>query len=44
MRFRYRALSRPLVALGLSLATVERYWTFARTWLYAELADQDDPE
>jgi len=25
-------------ALGLSLATAERYWTFARTWLYAELA------
>jgi RNA polymerase sigma factor (TIGR02999 family) len=25
-------------ALGISLATAERYWTFARTWLYAELA------
>jgi RNA polymerase sigma factor (TIGR02999 family) len=25
-------------ALGVSLATAERYWTFARTWLYAELA------
>ncbi|HEV3444879.1 MAG TPA: ECF-type sigma factor [Gemmataceae bacterium] len=24
-------------ALGISLATAERYWTFARTWLYAEL-------
>jgi RNA polymerase sigma factor (TIGR02999 family) len=31
-------------ALGLSLATVERYWTYARTWLYAELADPDGPE
>jgi RNA polymerase sigma factor (TIGR02999 family) len=29
------------LALGLSLATVERYWTFARTWLYAELAEPD---
>jgi RNA polymerase sigma factor (TIGR02999 family) len=28
-------------ALGLSLATAERYWTFARSWLYAELADPD---
>jgi RNA polymerase sigma factor (TIGR02999 family) len=26
-------------ALGISLATAERYWTFARTWLYAELTD-----
>jgi RNA polymerase sigma factor (TIGR02999 family) len=26
-------------ALGISLATAERYWTFARTWLYAELKD-----
>jgi RNA polymerase sigma factor (TIGR02999 family) len=24
-------------ALGLSLATAERYWTFVRVWLYAEL-------
>ena len=24
-------------ALGISLATAERYWTFARSWLYAEL-------
>jgi RNA polymerase sigma factor (TIGR02999 family) len=28
-------------ALGISLATAERYWTFARSWLYAELADPD---
>ena len=26
-------------ALGISLATTERYWTFAKSWLYAELAD-----
>jgi RNA polymerase sigma factor (TIGR02999 family) len=25
-------------ALGVSLATAERYWTFARSWLYAEMA------
>lgn len=24
-------------ALGISVATAERYWTFARVWLYAEL-------
>jgi len=27
------------VALGISLATAERYWAFARAWLYAELSD-----
>lgn len=26
-------------ALGVSLATAERHWAFARAWLYAELAD-----
>jgi RNA polymerase sigma factor (TIGR02999 family) len=26
-------------ALGISLATAERNWTFARSWLHAELAD-----
>jgi hypothetical protein len=29
-------------ALGVSLATAERYWTFARTWLYAELTKNVD--
>jgi hypothetical protein len=29
-------------ALDISLATAERYWTFARSWLYAELADIDN--
>ena len=27
-------------ALGVSLATAERYWTFAKAWLHSELADQ----
>jgi RNA polymerase sigma factor (TIGR02999 family) len=27
-------------ALGVSVATAERYWTFARTWLYAELSGE----
>ena len=31
------------VALGISLATAERYWSFARTWLYAELSDGQPP-
>jgi RNA polymerase sigma factor (TIGR02999 family) len=26
-------------ALNISLATAERYWTFAKSWLYSELAD-----
>jgi RNA polymerase sigma factor (TIGR02999 family) len=26
-------------AMGISQATAERYWTFAKSWLYAELAD-----
>jgi RNA polymerase sigma factor (TIGR02999 family) len=26
-------------ALNISLATAERHWTFAKSWLYAELAD-----
>jgi ECF sigma factor len=25
--------------LKISLATTERHWTYARTWLYAEMAD-----
>jgi RNA polymerase sigma factor (TIGR02999 family) len=31
-------------SLDLSLATVERYWTYARTWLYAELTDADEDQ
>jgi RNA polymerase sigma factor (TIGR02999 family) len=30
-------------ALGISLATAERYWTFARTWLFAELSGEEAP-
>ena len=29
-------------ALGVSLATAERYWTFAKSWLYVELSDRSD--
>src|SRR5262245_53005530 len=28
-------------ALGISLATAERYWSFAKSWLYTELADDE---
>jgi RNA polymerase sigma factor (TIGR02999 family) len=28
-------------ALGLSLATAERHWTFVRVWLYAELTGRE---
>jgi RNA polymerase sigma factor (TIGR02999 family) len=40
LRF-FAGLSMPEIAqaLELSLATVERYWTYARTWLYAELSE-----
>jgi hypothetical protein len=27
-------------ALGISVATAERWWTFARTWLYSELQEE----
>jgi len=39
----FAGLTIPEVArtLNISLATAERYWTYARTWLYAELADVD---
>jgi RNA polymerase sigma factor (TIGR02999 family) len=42
LRF-FAGLTMPQVALTLniSLATAERYWTYARTWLYAELANVD---
>jgi RNA polymerase sigma factor (TIGR02999 family) len=40
LRF-FAGLTMPEVAaaLDVSLATAERYWTFAKSWLYAELAD-----
>lgn len=28
--------------LGISVATAERYWTYARTWLYADLSEFDE--
>ena len=31
-------------ALGVSLATAERYWTFAKAWLHSELAEDAPPE
>ncbi len=42
LRF-FAGLSMPEIAaaLGVSLTTAERHWTYARTWLYAELADAD---
>jgi RNA polymerase sigma factor (TIGR02999 family) len=34
-------VSEAAEVLGISLATAERYWTYARTWLYAELNDAE---
>lgn len=41
LRF-FAGLTMPEAAavLNISLATAERYWTFAKSWLYAELADE----
>jgi RNA polymerase sigma factor (TIGR02999 family) len=43
LRF-FAGLTMPEVAeaLGVSLATAERHWTYARTWLYAELKEADE--
>lgn len=30
-------------ALGISRATADRYWAYARTWLYCELGDKQSP-
>ncbi len=45
LRF-FAGLTMPEIAqvLKISLATAERHWTYARTWLYAELKDRDDFE
>ena len=42
LRF-FACMSNPeaAAALGISLATAERWWAFARTWLYADLAEAD---
>jgi RNA polymerase sigma factor (TIGR02999 family) len=34
-------MAEAAAALNISLATAERYWTFAKSWLYAELAGDD---
>jgi RNA polymerase sigma factor (TIGR02999 family) len=43
LRF-FAGLTMPEIArvLRISLATAERHWTYARTWLFAELKDRDD--
>jgi RNA polymerase sigma factor (TIGR02999 family) len=43
LRF-YAGLSMPEAAqaLGISVATAERHWTYARVWLHAELEDARD--
>jgi RNA polymerase sigma factor (TIGR02999 family) len=43
LRF-FAGLTMPEIAqvLKISLATAERHWTYARTWLYAELKDRDE--
>jgi RNA polymerase sigma factor (TIGR02999 family) len=43
LRF-FAGLTVPEVAaeLGISVATAERHWAFARTWLFAELNDPED--
>ena len=33
-------MNEAAAALGISLATAERHWSFARCWLYAELTDE----
>jgi RNA polymerase sigma factor (TIGR02999 family) len=45
LRF-FAGLPMPEIArsLNISLATAERYWTYARLWLYAELTDEDHQE
>ena len=43
LRF-FAGLTLPQAAqvLGISPATAQRHWTYARTWLYAELADKPE--
>jgi RNA polymerase sigma factor (TIGR02999 family) len=42
----FAGLTMPEVArsLDLSLATADRYWTYASLWLYADLTDEDRQE
>jgi RNA polymerase sigma factor (TIGR02999 family) len=37
------SMSEVAQTLGISLPTAERYWAFARTWLYAELKADEPP-
>src|SRR5262249_28435613 len=43
LRF-FAGLTMPEIArvMNISLATAERHWTYARTWLYAELSDRNN--
>jgi RNA polymerase sigma factor (TIGR02999 family) len=45
LRF-FAGLSTPEAAsaLGISIATAERWWVFARAWLLSELQDNESPE
>jgi RNA polymerase sigma factor (TIGR02999 family) len=45
LRF-FARMSNPeaAAALGISVATAERWWAFARTWLYADLAEASPEE
>ena len=42
----FAGLTMPEIArvLKISVATAERHWTYARTWLDAELKDRDNSE
>ncbi len=40
--FARMSIPEAAAALGISVATAERWWTYARAWLYADLADGDD--
>jgi RNA polymerase sigma factor (TIGR02999 family) len=35
-------MAEAAAALGVSLATAERYWKFAKSWLFAELSEHSD--
>ncbi len=35
-------MSEAAAVLGVSMATAERFWTFAKSWLFAELSDHPE--
>jgi RNA polymerase sigma factor (TIGR02999 family) len=46
VKLRYFAgmtIAEAAAALGISSATAKRYWTYARTWLYQEIAGEESP-